>query len=192
MASDFAPTVSLASEPVVMIRRNGALYSAFALVLGVFVLWIGYSEYWQPGGGFVLSSRWPRYAVLGAIFIGAIWFAVDRRPVLILDAQGLRDRRQGSALLPWSDMTRAEAIYFQRLWGRQMGVRLHFRKNVPIRIFCRWSPVTTVYIATRRLNVEPVQLVEYLKRFAPHVAVDETQLEIRLTLTCPDTKTRSQ
>ena len=77
-------------------------------------------------------------------------------------------------------MTRAEAYCYQRWLGTSgMAFVLHFRKPVMIRTFCKWGPTHDVPIRFRNLEIWPGQFVEHLARFASHVQVDTTLLEMR-------------
>jgi hypothetical protein len=50
-----------------------------------------------------------------------VWRIFDRRVVISLDADGIRDRRLGSVLLRWSHIKHAEAVNYDETSGSHSG-----------------------------------------------------------------------
>ena len=111
---------------------------------------------------------------LGALYF--LWRSFDRRPVIVLHREGLRDRRLGFGLIPWSRLTDVWALQNARFAGMQQ-VCLQFDRDLAIR---RWRtlPVLSVcgvtawkarvVIALNMLDVPPRDFVTAVRRLAPH------------------------
>jgi hypothetical protein len=148
-------------EPRVEIRRSAAAHALFALL---YLLLLPLAV-WDPVGGLFLLCA----------LIWHAWAAMSRRPLIVLDRQGLRDRRLGFHLLPWADLLRLDPE--ARGWGvENRGVCLHFRRGVPI--FLPREPRPGDVYPTRVVDIPlfatdtaPAELIEHVKRFAPHVTI---------------------
>src|SRR5262249_33483595 len=81
------------------------------------------------------------------------WCAFDRRPVLVLDENGLRDRRLGSVLLPWARLRRAS--HEVSWWiGQQANVRLQFDRVIIINPRGMGSAVSEIVVRLGRLEMD--------------------------------------
>ena len=122
--------------------------------------------------------------ILAAVCVGGtiycIWRALDWRPVLVLDENGLRDRRLGLVHLPWSRLRRVEAINESAessSSGRRCGVALHFDHNVAPSSSNGESLQPTVFINLMTTEIGPAQFLEHVRRYAPHATISTDKLE---------------
>lgn len=56
-------------------------------------------------------------------------------------------------------------------------MHLHFRSSVRFKSLWQWGSTSDIYIWMNGLDITPAQFVEYVKRFAPHVALDTKMFE---------------
>jgi hypothetical protein len=126
---------------------------------------------------------WTVSAICAGGAVYCIWRALDRRPVVVLDEKGLRDRRLGFVHWPWSRLKSVDAINdaprlpysFQR--ERHCGVMLHFDSNVASSTWRGESLQSSAFLNLLTTQVGPAQFVEYVRRYAPHVMINTDKLE---------------
>jgi hypothetical protein len=94
---------------------------------------------------------------------------LDRSPVVILDADGVRDRRLGSAPIPWSQIRRARWTE-QFADGLFSGVTLELgKRNEQLgQVFTR-----EIYVDLVITDSSPFMFIDHVHRFAPNVQVDQ-------------------
>jgi hypothetical protein len=172
-------SVSAESQVVVEIRRSVAFYLLLATLVAVGVFFVVDGRMHQPGGLFTFEPFHRRDLLALGLLPLLIWWVIDRRPVLVLNANGIRDRRLSFDVLPWSEITRAEVLSYSRPLKTYSGVRLHFRRHMMMVTYLRAVWESEAFVSLEGLDVHPLQMVEYLTRFAPHVSVDTTLLEIK-------------
>jgi hypothetical protein len=190
LAPESSTATSTADVTTVEIRTSLALCSVYILLFGFFIGLAAHSFY--TGSSYLdeLSIKeWLIWIFLAAIFLLLIGAAIDRRPVVVLSADGIWDRRVRPALIRWQDIKRAEAYSFER-WGGGglMGtyrIVLHLQRGLTGpkfrgigRLFAS-APTGQAHVILGGLEVEPAQFVDLMKRFAPDLPVDTSLLEIR-------------
>ena len=178
MASSAKTSVPPESELVVEIRRSAALYLLLAALVVIIVFFVADVRLHRPGG-LTFDSFRPRDLLLLVLPPVLFWWAIDRRPVLVLNTRGLRDRRLSFDVLPWSEMTHVEVLSYSRPLESNYGVRLHFRRHMMMETYFRADWKSEAFVNLQGLDVHPTQMVEYLARFAPDVSVDTKLLEIK-------------
>jgi hypothetical protein len=103
-----------------------------------------------------------------------LWRGLDRRPILVLDEEGLRDRRLGSVLLPWSQLKRASEYcpWTGGLLNTEAGVVLHFDRVITVFPWGAGQALTSIVIRVAALEISPHILLDLIRRFAPHAQID--------------------
>jgi hypothetical protein len=161
----------VSTDDVITIRYCAKVYSIAAAAFVVLLLISGAAR-WET-----FSTDVRAWLLAGVIFF-VLWRALDRRPVLILNRTGFRDRRLGTALFPWSAVSRVEPV--SNDWLKFQGVTLHFDRNVTVARFYGSYETSAVFIKMGPgIDIEPGRFVEYLRRFAPDVAIDTRNLKIQ-------------
>ena len=160
-----------------------ALLCLVAAFAGIFY---DYARFFRPTGEFRWQSLSSRSAmgIIGFCCL-AIYFgfrALNNGVVIVMDVHGIRDRRLGPMLLPWSDIKRAAAYHhspFSRS-GYRAEISLHLVRKITIRdgLFGE-KAASEVFILLRTMEIEPAQFVERMRRFAPELEIDTSRLEIR-------------
>ena len=161
----------MSTDDVITIRYCPKVYLIAGAVFVLLLLIVG-------------PVRWETFStdIRAWLLAGAILFVLsrllDRRPVLILTRTGFRDRRLGSAFFPWSAVSRVEPV--SNNWLKFQGVTLHFDPNVTVARFYGSYETSAVFIKMGPgIDIEPARFVDYLRRFAPDVAIDTRNLKIQ-------------
>jgi hypothetical protein len=103
----------------------------------------------------------------------------DRTAVLVLDPNGLLDRRISPKPIPWSQVKRARPIQRYETKTPPYGVKVEFKEetklqskeDVPNSSLLGPISAAAVYIDLREVRIRPAEFVEHIRRLAPHVAV---------------------
>jgi len=152
----------LSGSDVIEVRYNASI--AFAIAAGlILIVVLSFAAAGWKGWSLLIWNLW-----LVVIIPLYLWRSFDRRPVLLLDKDGLRDRRLGSVLLPWSQLKSATAAT-NRI-GALCGVVLNFDRVITI--FPPGIAVSKVEILVRGLDTDPRTLLEHVRHFAPHAAIE--------------------
>jgi hypothetical protein len=99
---------------------------------------------------------------------------LDRRPVVVIDAIGIRDRRLGLPLIPWPRITGADVE--NRVTNLSaaiinVGVRFHIQDG-----HVRSNPAfpDSVYVDLAPFDMDVNEFVKYVRHFAPHLRIDQS------------------
>jgi hypothetical protein len=102
--------------------------------------------------------------------------ALDRRPVVVIDAVGLRDRRLALPVIPWARISSADIENRVTGIGTRVvrlcvGATLHIEEG---RVGLDPTLPYNVYIDLAPLAVTASLFVEYLHQFAPNLPLDRS------------------
>jgi hypothetical protein len=106
----------------------------------------------------------------------------DWRPVLTINEQSLYDRRWGTGPIPWSQIAKVRAIDQQDVLrvraygGYNYGVVLELKKPVVVPSLFGKRPKNWLFISLVHLDIEPIALVAHIRRFAPHLEIDTSEI----------------
>src|SRR5215510_976529 len=155
----------LSGSDVIEVRDNASL--AFAIAAGVIlIVALSFAAAGWRGWFLLIGNTW--FVVVIPLYV---WRRFGRRPVLLLDKDGFRDRRLGFVLLPWSRLKSANAS--QNRIGALSGVVLKFDRLMTI--FPPGITVSEVEIPLLGLDTDPLILLEHVRRFAAHATVETAQ-----------------
>jgi hypothetical protein len=149
----------------------GTIAAIFAIALIVSTL-LGYN--WLGG------PSWFGVALGLLTLVGLAYRSrtfLDRRPVVVLDANGIRDRRLVLPLpvIPWSRIMRAQ-VEAKLAWKvPRIGITLRLREN-PDGTGPTFPYV--IYIDLVSLDIDPRNFVEHIRRLAPQLPIDATALNM--------------
>jgi hypothetical protein len=104
-AADMLAISTAAVHPIdpLIVKSSPALSFAYALMCLAFVA-IGVLMVTFAKDSSAVWFGWMGVAVFGVFFASALRFTLDRRPRLILDENGLFDRRLGLGIIRWEDI----------------------------------------------------------------------------------------
>jgi hypothetical protein len=122
------------------------------------------------------SERSILWAVIGLVSLVVVVFqtrtVLDRTPVVVIDAIGIRDRRLGLPLIPWSRITSADVVNRVRASGSlYVGVRFHIEESPNGSDSFPYN----VYIDMAPFDMTVKEFVEHVRHFAPHLPIDQSE-----------------
>ena len=141
--------------------------------------------YWINPSWFELSSVgvWGFRIGFGLATAYVLWQLCDRRPVLLLDDSGLRDRRMRWIELPWSQLLFVKAVPLPNPFGSGpffvsiMNVEFELDRQITVPSIDwlgRWSvsPKSKIVIQLRGLDVSVGKFLDHIRHFAPKATVE--------------------
>lgn len=160
-------------------------YSIWKSFVGLSLAGLTSAAYWINPSWLELSSVgvWSFRIGLGLVTAYAVWQLCDRRPVLLLDHSGLRDRRMRWVVLPWSQLISVKAVPIPNPvgWGPAYAsiMNVEFEFDRPIAVpsidwLGRRSVLSKskIVIDIRGLDVGVVKFLDHVRHFAPAAKVE--------------------
>jgi hypothetical protein len=102
---------------------------------------------------------------------------LDPRPVVVMDASGIRDRRLGFLLIPWSRISSADVenrvtgIFIGKTADLHVGVRLHLKERL---LTSNPALPEQVYVDLAPFDTDVNEFVKQMRHFAPHLRIDQS------------------
>lgn len=160
-------------------------HSIWKSLVGLSLVGLTSVAYWINPSWLELSSVgvWGFRIGLGLATAYALWQLCDRRPVLLLDHTGLRDRRMRWVELPWSQLIFVKAVPIPNPvgWGPAfasiMNVEFEFDRQIAVQSIdwlWRWSvsSKSKIVIDLRGLDVGVAKFLDHVRHFAPAAKVE--------------------
>jgi len=129
----------------------------------------------SPSGASIFSAIFG-CVVAAVIAVGRVRLLRERKPIVVIDAMGIRDRRLSYPVIPWAFITSVDVenrfvILLSPVPTLNLGVTLHIKEG---RLEFDADLPSRIYVDLAPLAVNLDEFVKHLCHFAPTLPIDQS------------------